>query len=1180
MAAFSTVGRTGSVHNLIMNIEPHMKHAFGLLVASACILASCSGLNETDFEEKTVFEEGELVERVIFEAPVIHSLGEDGETRASLQEVDESINFCWEATDTVGIYPEKGAQVYFEMLDGIGSNIAEFDGGGWALRKESTYYCYFPFVCDMKLSRNSIPVSFSGQEQTGVSNYTGVRFFLAAKGTSSSSGSLLFHFEMLNTIIRVKAIGLPAGTYSKLSLTTDEPLFVQQGTFGLEDRSITGKTFSNTLELSLKDFTLEETSTAENPVQFYLTSAPVDLKGHTLTIQVQSADGHVYQCEKNPSYSYDAGEYGRMTCQMVETDDAVVKYAKASSVSVGGTYLIVSATDDKLFKGATDGSSVDVAPANNVITDTDGSLAAYEFTVENNGSNFFLRFNDGKYLICDYSSSGNTNTGIIYVDTQAQVTSPFTVTTGDNGAFFFSTFESNKNQILYYKTSSGSFKLGESGKDSGVHLYLKEGKQDRGLSFNPQTVTCTLGGIPEKPVLSGNYTAKAVTYSSGNNGVAMVDADGNVTPVAAGTTTITATVAADEQYLDGSASYTLTVLDNLPATDYTKVSRLILGGTYLIVDANDSKLFKGATDGSAVNVSPVNGVITDIGGTLTSFEFTLEDRESNYYLKYSDGKYLICDYSSSGNTNTGIRYVNTQAQVTSPFTVTTGDNGAFFFSTFESNKNQILYYKTSSSYFKLGESGKDSGVHLYLKEGTGGSPAKQMQTLSFTDQIITWILEHGHETGQSYPFPQTVSGNQTNVTYSSSEPDVAKIEGERIKIISSGSTIITATAEETDDFYTATATYTLRILNAPSGELVNLGTFNLENKALHDYLDEAESKYTDTNDTGDDKISVMSTYATGSAYATIDRKDCPNPVTITWTYPASNSTVVSIYENEAMANPVWTQNATANAISADVYNLIPGRKYYYTITEDDIVWERGYFNTTGRRRMIKVSDIERKGHANNCRDLGGLEVTDKGKKKTIKYGYLFRGSNMDKTSTDEQSILLDFMNVGMDIDLRYGTTSYLSTDDGSSNCYRPLPSTVSYINPGFDNFTHLTTADKVRAVVSAIIGTATSGKATYFHCWVGADRTGYFAMLIEGLLGVSEKDCSIDYELTSFSDAVGLRYRTGYNDHYFVQGIAFLRGQTGSTFQEKIENYLTTPAPEGPGISQTDIDEFKSLVLE
>ena len=238
--------------------------------------------------------------------------------------------------------------------------------------------------------------------------------------------------------------------------------------------------------------------------------------------------------------------------------------------------------------------------------------------------------------------------------------------------------------------------------------------------------------------------------------------------------------------------------------------------------------------------------------------------------------------------------------------------------------------------------------------------------------------------------------------------------------------------------------------------------------------------------------------------------------------------------------------------------------------------------------MIKVSDTNARGYANNCRDLGGLEVTDNGAKKTIKYGFLFRGTNMDKTRENvEWPILRDFMNVGMDIDLRNGETTTNATNlgnDGSSNRYRPLPTTIAYTAPGFkesNNFPDLTVKEKVYEVVMAFINTVKSGKAVYFHCYSGADRTGYIAMLIEGLLGVSEKDCSIDYELTSFSVS-GKRYRIGYDaalgsqDYDFRDGIAFLRALPGTTFQNKIETYLVGTV----GIKQADIDDFKSRVLE
>lgn len=888
------------------------------------MLAACSR-NEMDFQEKAVLNDGNLVEQVIFEAPDIHYMGEDGETRASLTQTgDNSIRFAWEATDTVGIFPKKGSQVFFEMADGVGTNIASFDGGGWALRENADYSCYYPFVCDMKLNREAIPVSFADQKQAGVSDYEGVRYVLASKGKASGSGSLRFTFSMLNTIIRIKAIGLPAGTYTKLSLTTDEPLFVQEGSFSLEDMKITGKTYSNTMDVALENYTLTEASTEEKPVFIYLTSAPINLSGKKLTVRIYSDDERIFSCEKHPSNPCEAGTWGGYKCVMEEMG---VKYSKTSSITVGGTYLIVDDKDGKLFKGATDGSHMSITPVNTVITDTKGTLAAYEFTVENNGNNYYLRFNDGKYLVCNYTNGNSA--GLYYVNSQADVKYPYSLSTGNNGAFFFSTTQVNStynvNQVLYFKTADNIFKIGGSGRNIGVHLYIKDGKMDRGLSFSPENVTCLMGDTPEKPVLSGIYTT--VTYSSSDNTIAKVDPQGTVTPVAPGTVTITASVAEDAQYGAGSASYTLSI------------------------------------------------------------------------LKVASGE--------------------------------------------------------------------------------------------------SWV---------------------------------------------------------------------------------QLGSFNLENKALYDYLNDATQSYTDTDDASN---TVMSKYLSGT-YATISRKDCPAPVTITWTNSASRNTIVSIFENDSLDDPIWTQNATERATSADVYNLIPGRTYYYTVSENGNIWEKGSFSTTGRRRMIKVSDSKGRGYANNCRDLGGLEVMDKGVKKTIKYGYLFRGTNMDNTKQNaEWPILLEFLNVGRDIDLRNGTTNgtYFGSE-GSQNRYRPLPQTIDYTAPGFmsdKNFPDLTVNEKVYEVVMAFINTVKSGKAVYFHCYSGADRTGYFAMLIEGLLGVSEKDCSIDYELTSFCNSVGGRYRTGKpTDYDFRDGIKFLREQQGTTFQNKIENYLVNTVK----INQADINEFKSIVLE
>jgi len=343
---------------------------------------------------------------------------------------------------------------------------------------------------------------------------------------------------------------------------------------------------------------------------------------------------------------------------------------------------------------------------------------------------------------------------------------------------------------------------------------------------------------------------------------------------------------------------------------------------------------------------------------------------------------------------------------------------------------------------------------------------------------------------------------------------------------------------------------------------VDLGTFNLENDSLSAYLDLAEEQYTDDNYT---KTSVVADFSkTASNY---NRLDIPKPVSIEWEQKSSGTTTVSIYADKALSDIVWEQTTTSGSMSDDVYNLIPGRKYYYTVVDDSGIISKGTFKTTGRRRMIKVSDTASENNANNCRDLGGLKTTDG---HVIKYGWIYRGTNLNNTSDDEKKYLVECLNVGWDNDLR---------EDGNTvNVFENSIYDVAYVAPGYMWYIDdLTVREKVKVTMQAFIDAAKAGKATYFHCRIGSDRTGYWALLIEGLLGVSAKDCSIDYEMTSFAKNVtdGNRERNK-SSQLFYQGMDFFSEKTGSTLQEKINNYLVNEV----GITQSDIDNFKSIVLE
>lgn len=120
------------------------------------------------------------------------------------------------------------------------------------------------------------------------------------------------------------------------------------------------------------------------------------------------------------------------------------------------------------------------------------------------------------------------------------------------------------------------------------------------------------------PELKGAPAGATVTYSSDKETVATVDAQGKVTPLSVGTTTITAAISADVK-----ASYTLTVSDSTPVIvqqernlEFTDASvEKTLG------DPAFTNILKGATSGVAyasdntavATVDATSGLVTLVG---------------------------------------------------------------------------------------------------------------------------------------------------------------------------------------------------------------------------------------------------------------------------------------------------------------------------------------------------------------------------------------------------------------------------------------------------------------------------------------------------------------------------------------------------------------------------------------
>lgn len=132
-----------------------------------------------------------------------------------------------------------------------------------------------------------------------------------------------------------------------------------------------------------------------------------------------------------------------------------------------------------------------------------------------------------------------------------------------------------------------------------------------------------------------------VTYSSSAESVATIASDGTITLLTAGTTVITATVAASASYSAASASYTLTVT-NVASMGTPTVFVAEYNGAYYAMGTAASTVASNAIE--AVEVDVVNGKVIN-AADKTSLTWYVDDE--NGYIRTSEGEYLTWKINNS-----------------------------------------------------------------------------------------------------------------------------------------------------------------------------------------------------------------------------------------------------------------------------------------------------------------------------------------------------------------------------------------------------------------------------------------------------------------------------------------------------------------------------------------------------
>ena len=229
-------------------------------------------------------------------------------TRTDFTPGKDSVRVCWATGDKIGIVPDGGRQIYFDVdpTKGI-TEKAVFDGRAWNLRDFATYYAYYPFSNvnnSDEISVENIHFTLATQvikNSWGNTDHLGAADLLVGSGNQPENSALKIQFNHLCALVRftldLKNVSIGEEiTQFQISVPNEYNTFIYDAEVNLKDDNphLVARTggSSNSWAINFENVTKEW---GNDIVSFYAILPPAQLKDKTLEAELTTKKDGRYQ---------------------------------------------------------------------------------------------------------------------------------------------------------------------------------------------------------------------------------------------------------------------------------------------------------------------------------------------------------------------------------------------------------------------------------------------------------------------------------------------------------------------------------------------------------------------------------------------------------------------------------------------------------------------------------------------------------------------------------------------------------------------------------------------------------------------------------------------------------------------------------------------------------------------